>query len=286
MNLHRQRIPRSSAKSDWYKLIRQQLMFADYLLAMLSLKMTNRTTPASHARQGCALAFLMCMAAVLPIAAMAQTVPGQRLDEGSFTIFVNGQRVGREQFSVQRVAGADGSVYALRSEASRDNRLKAVRIEADSAGTPVRYSLEERIGAEQVMRLGGQRIRGRFTTLSRSTSGETAREYLLRPGALLVEDDGVVQHALLIKQPLRNAGESITHPSLSPAANSQGAVHIVLESTTDTVAIAGTRRPAWRWRVVTASSEERLVWADPDGHVLRLLIPSRQLEARRDDVPH
>lgn len=222
---------------------------------------------------------------LFPLIAGSQAAPGQRLDEGSFTILINGQRAGREQFSVQKVAGVDGSVFALRSEASRGERRIAVRVEADSAGTPVRYSLEERLGPDQVMKLGGQRIRGRFTTLSRSTDGETAREYLLRPGALLVEEDGIVQHALLIRQPLHKAGESITHPSLSPAANSQGAVHIVLESVTDTVSIAGTRRPAWRWLVVTASSEARLVWADSDGRLLRVVIASRQLEARRDDVP-
>ncbi|WP_337171135.1 hypothetical protein [Gemmatimonas aurantiaca] len=214
-----------------------------------------------------------------------QRATPQRLDEGSFTILLRGQRVGREQFSVQQLAGADGAVFELRAESAQGDRRTAMRLEADSAGTPVRYSLEEREGAEQTLRLGGQRIRGRFTTLARSVNGEAAREYLLRPGALVVEDEGLVQHALLVRMPLRVPGEAATRPSLTPAANSQGAVHIVLEATADTVTIAGARRIAQRWRVVTASSEIRMVWADPEGRLLRITIPSRGLEARRDDVP-
>lgn len=240
-------------------------------------------------------AALAVIASVVPAAAVqaqatATTSPPtsalpQRLDEGSFTIVVRGQRVGREQFSVHQLKGADGTALELRAESATGDRRTAMRLEADSAGTPMRYTLEERQGTEQTLRLGGQRVRGRFTTLARSLTGEAAREYLLRPGAVVVEEDGLIQHALFVRQPLRMPGDGVTRPSLTPAANSQGAVHIVLESIADTVTIAGGRRMAQRWRVVTASSEVRLVWADPDGHLLRISIPARGLDARRDDVP-
>lgn len=220
-----------------------------------------------------------------PGALEAQARPPQLLDEGSFTILVSGQRTGREQFSVQLSNDANGRTYALRSESSLGERRTAFRLETDSAGTPVKYSLEVRQGAEPVLKLGGQRVRGRFTTLARSTDGETAREYLLRPGAVVVEEEGVVQHALLILQPLRKPDDAITHPSISPASNSQGAVRIVLESDNDSLVVAGVRRQAIRWRVVTLSSEVRLVWTDSDFRLLKLLIPSRNIEARRDDVP-
>lgn len=223
--------------------------------------------------------------ALAPSALFAQSSVLQRIDEGSFTIVVRGQRVGREQFSVHRLTGTDGAALELRAESATGDRRTAMRLEADSAGTPVRYTLEERQGTEQTLRLGGQRVRGRFTTLARSVTGEAAREYLLRPGAVVVEEEGLVQHALLVRLPLRLPGDGVTRPSLTPAANSQGAVRIVLESIADTVTIAGAHRISQRWRVVTASSEVRLVWADADGHLLRIAIPSRGLDARRDDVP-
>lgn len=208
-----------------------------------------------------------------------------RLDEGSFTISVNGQRVGREQFSLQRVVTNDGGTIELRSESAVGDTRTAWRLEADSAGTPVRFSVEARRGAEETLRLGGQRVRGRFATLARSVTGEAAREYLLRPGAVVVEDEGIVQYALLVRGRRLTEGAGITLPSLTPTANSQGAVRVVLEAERDIVVIAGARRTARRYRIVTAAGEARLVWAEAEGLLLRLSIPARGLEAVRDDVP-
>lgn len=225
------------------------------------------------------------LAAATAPASLAAQPPAARLDVGSFTISVNGQRVGREQFSMQQVTTNDGGTVEVRSESALGETRTALRLEADSAGTPVRYSVESRRGAELTLRLGGQRVRGRFATLARSSTGEAAREYLLRPGAVVVEDDGVVQYALLLRRRVLAPGAGVTLPSLTPVANSQGAVRVVLEAAGDTVVIAGARRLARRYRIVTATGDVRLVWADSDGLLLRLSIPSRGLEALRDDVP-
>jgi hypothetical protein len=208
-----------------------------------------------------------------------------RLDEGSFTLLVEGQRAGREQFSVQRIASADGATLALRAESAVGDRRSAVRLEADSAGTPVRYTIEARQGAETTLRLGGQRVRGRFATLARSSTGEAAREYLLRPAAVVVEEDGLVQYAVLVLGRSLATGDSVTLPSLMPSANSQGTVRLVLEATDDQVVVAGTRLAARRWRLVAARDEVRRLWTDADGRLLRVAIPARHLDAIRDDVP-
>ena len=208
-----------------------------------------------------------------------------RLDVGSFTLLVNGQRAGREQFSVQRVTSQDGGTLEVRSESALGDRRVAMRLETDSAGTPVRYSVEERRGADVTLRLGGQRVRGRFATLARSSTGEAAREYLLRPGAVVLEDEGIVQYAVLLRDRTLGEGAGITLPSLTPIANAQGAARLVLETSADTIVVAGARRAARRWRVTASSGDPRLVWADLEGRLLRLTIPARNLEALRDDVP-
>ncbi|WP_411279631.1 hypothetical protein [Gemmatimonas sp.] len=208
-----------------------------------------------------------------------------RLDVGSFTLLVNGQRAGREQFSVQRLTSQDGGTLEVRSESALGDRRVAMRLETDSAGTPVRYSVEERRGAEVTLRLGGQRVRGRFATLARSSTGEAAREYLLRPGAVVIEDDGIVQYALLVRERALVEGGGVTLPRLTPIANTQGAVRLVLETRSDTIVVAGVRRDARRWRVTASSGDLRLVWVDAEGRVLKLSIPARNLEALRDDVP-
>lgn len=210
---------------------------------------------------------------------------GERLDVGSFTLFVHDQWAGREQFSMQRIVVTDGATLELRAESAVGDKRTAVRLEADSTGSPVRYSVEERTGATVALRLGGQRVRGRFTTLARSTSGEAAREYLLSPGALVLEDNGVLQYALLVRRPPRRVGAADSVPVLTPIANHQGTVVFTLQSTADTVVIAGSRREARRWRLVTDRGEERFIWADADGRLLRVQIPARGFNALRDDVP-
>ncbi|QJR35577.1 hypothetical protein [Gemmatimonas groenlandica] len=220
-----------------------------------------------------------------PSASGAQPPAQARLDVGSFTLLLNGQRAGREQFSVQRITSQDGGTLEVRSESAIGDRRVAMRLETDSVGSPVRYSVEERRGADVTLRLGGQRVRGRFATLARSSTGEAAREYLLRPGAVVIEEDGIVQYALLVRDRTLTDGAGVTLPSLTPIANTQGAVRVVLETSTDTIVVAGARREARRWRVAASSGDVRLVWADSEGRLLRLSIPARNLEALRDDVP-
>lgn len=232
-----------------------------------------------------------CGATIAAVLACA-SLPGARLaaqpervDVGSFTLLVGDRPVGREQFSIQRIPERDGAVLELRAEAAIGDRRTALRLEADSAGSPVRISMEERVGTSQVLRLGGQRVRGRFATLSRRQGGEAAREYLLRPGAVVVEADAVLLHALLIPRERVAAGEGMTLPSLTPSANAQGTLRVVLEADRDTVVIAGARREGARWRVVTADGEVRTLWVDAERRLLRLVVPGRGFEARRDDVP-
>ena len=211
--------------------------------------------------------------------------PGERLDVGSFTLSVGAQRTGREQFSIRRVVAPDGAVLELRAESANGEQRSAMRLETDSAGTPVRYSLEERRGADITRRLGGQRLRGRFATLARGVTGEAAREYLLTPGAIILEDDGVLQYALLVRGRHAEVGVPQAIPTLTPTNNRQGSVSLVLESQRDTVVIAGASRAAWRWRAVLTGGDSRTIWADADGRLLRVLLPARGIDAVRDDVP-
>ncbi len=231
-------------------------------------------------RHPLALASALLLVAVAP--ARAQSV---RVDVGSFTTFVDGRRAGREQFSLQSTTSALGHNFELRMESAEGERRAAVRLETDSAGTPLRYTVEERDGARITRRLGGQRVRGRFATLSRGVRGEAAREYLLSAGAVVLERDGIHQYSMLLRNRTLGEGDSVRVATLAPVENRQGGVTLSLESLSDTVTIAGSRRSARRWRATTDNGEPRLIWADPDGRIMRLRIPSRHFEALRDDVP-
>lgn len=199
---------------------------------------------------------------------------------------MDGVRLGREQFSIRVVRTEAGGVTELRAENAVGSRRHAYRLEVDSSGAPIRYAVEVRDGAELILRLGGQRVRGRFTTLARGVRGESAREYLIGDGIHVLDDGAIHQFASLLSHCRGLApGDSIELPVISPMANHHGRVRVVLEESNATVIIAGVRRQAFRWRVVPTDGEVRLVWTDVDGRLLRLQIPSRQFDALRDDVP-
>ncbi|MEP6766327.1 MAG: hypothetical protein ABJB66_18590 [Gemmatimonadaceae bacterium] len=210
---------------------------------------------------------------------------GDRLDAGSFTILKAGQRVGREQFSLRKAPSLEGAAFELRAESSIDERRTAVQLSTDSAGTPIKYAVEIRDGTSVTVRLGGQRVRGRFATQVRRARGEGAREYLLAPGTLVVESDFFHQLCFVIRGRTLAVGESMTLPAISPLENAQREIRLTLESLEDSVTIAGIRRPARRWRLEEKGGVLRTVWGDPQGRILRVLISTLFLEAVRDDIP-
>lgn len=238
----------------------------------------------SSARQWLAGA-LFGLAADGPVApSLSPAGSATQLDVGSFTTYVDGRRAGREQFSLQGLTSPDGPTFELRMESAVGERRSAVRLETDSAGTPFRYTVEEREGARVTLRLGGQRVRGRFATLSRGTRGEAAREYLLAPGAIVLEDEGVHQYSMLLRTRSMQRGDSVGVPVLAPIRNLRDSVRLVLDAAADTITIASSPLIARRWRVVSGSGD-RTIWADDQGRILRLSIPSRRFDALRDDVP-
>ncbi len=228
-------------------------------------------------------------AAVIVVAPAAR-LPAQTsamIDVGSFSISRNGERVGREQFSIRSLQGPDGQVVTeLRAEASLEGKRLAYRLEVDSLGQPLRYAVEIRNGAELQVRLGGQRVRGRFATLSRGNSGEAAREYRLLEGVRVLDEGAVHQYAALL-EPLRGMtpGQVREMPLLVPLENRQTTIRILLESGDDAVTIAGSKRSANRWRMTVADGEPHYVWTDADGKLLRITATSSGFDALRDDVP-
>ncbi len=217
-----------------------------------------------------------------PGAARARSTPPDREDVGTFTLLREGARVGREQFSLRHIGSPEGVEFELRAESAIGDRRLATRLETDSAGTPLRYSAEVRSGTEVVLKLGGQRIRGRFATLARTDRGEAAREYLLPPGSVVLEIEAFHQASLLMHR--RDGRTDFRVMALAPMENREREIRVTRESESDSVTVAGIWLDASRW-VIDDSSNRRVLWTDRDGRLLRVTVPALGLEAIRDDVP-
>jgi hypothetical protein len=133
-----------------------------------------------------------------------------------------------------------------------------------------------------VLRLGGQRVRGRFATLARTDRGEAAREYLLPKSAVVLEVESFHQVAMAIRA--RMGQTDFTVRALAPMENRERDIRITLDAPTDSVTVAGVRLTATRW-IVDDPGRRRVLWTDADDRVLRVTVPALGLEAIRDDVP-
>jgi len=208
-----------------------------------------------------------------------------RVDVGGFSIEQQGHRVGREQFSLRRAPAPDGSAFELRSESVSGDRRVAVQLTTDSLGSPIRYSLEIREGTKVTVRAGGQRLRSRFTTQTVRATGESVREYLLVPGMIVLEADFYHQLAFVLRGRAREIGRIVEIPALSLLDNAQSQLRLSLESGADSVTIAGTVRPAFRWNLDDGTGLIRTLWGDAEGRLLRLMIPSKSIDVVRDAIP-
>lgn len=203
------------------------------------------------------------------------------IDEGTFTLSVAGERVGREDFSIRSTRSGGVVSYVAQGTALAGERRVTVALNLDSAGAPVRFQRETRDGAELVESYVGRRELGIWSGRAIRPDGESAREMLLPPGAL-VTDTQLVHHLWIV---LRFGGSrSLT--LIAPRTLALSAVRVSEVGSTH-VTLGLKELVARHWEVRDAAHGEILweIWTDAAGRVLRAFDASRGLEALRDEPP-
>jgi hypothetical protein len=199
------------------------------------------------------------------------------LDEGSFTLYRGGERIGREDFSIRTAPGGDGRVVVAQATIAVGDRRVAPGINADTSGFPTRYQREVRRGADVVESYSGQVVRGRFSSRLLHDEGESAREFRLPAGTVAADDDVVHQLWFIARR-----GAATTVPVLVPRRN---IVELV------TVALVGVERLSIDLRQVEtthlvistpSTGATRDVWLGADGRILKAAIPALGIVALRD----
>lgn len=225
-----------------------------------------------------ALAALVAAApSIAPTALAAQVVT---VDEGSFTVTRQGQRVGREEFTIRRTPGAEGqNVLVASATVAYDDRRLAPALRTDSAGSPLAYALEVRVGSEVAEQLKGAVGRGRFSAVTRTPSGESAREYIVSDGALIL-DEGVFHQYYFVAR----AGRTGRVPVVVPRRNAQ-VLMTVEGGEAASVTVGGRALDARRWVLHEPGGASRTFWADAAGRVLKVELPAQGIVALRDDPP-
>ena len=68
---------------------------------------------------------------------------GQVVDTGSFGVFVNGQRVATETFSIQQTSGGSTVKSQLKEEGSADKATQTSQMQLTAGGELIRYEWQE-----------------------------------------------------------------------------------------------------------------------------------------------
>lgn len=224
---------------------------------------------------------LLGLAALL--IASATALPAQSaqiIDQGSFTITVANQRTGREDFRIEGTPGASGALeYVARATVVFGDRRLTPALHSDSMGAPSDYQIESRGTTTGSERWSGKITRGRVSARINNARGESAKEYIVTDGALILDDDVFHQYYFLARRS-NDARMAI----VVPRRNAQ-LVLTVSSAGADRVTI-GTKDLEARHIVLTEpSGATRDVWVDAKGRVLKVAIPARNLVAQRDDPP-
>jgi hypothetical protein len=222
------------------------------------------------------LAALAASAAATPLASQVAT-----LDEGSFSISVNGQRVGREDFRIRSTPGANGPEVVATANVSYSDRHVLPQMRGKADGMPIQYVVEVKAGSGLQERVTGLVAGGRVRARVNDAHGESANEFIVSQGALVIDDDVFHQYYFITRRGAAAAGSIAV---IVPRRNVQVTMRVTL-SGTDRVTIGGTPIDAQRFTITEPGGTTREVWADSQGRLLKVAIPSRGIVALRDDPP-
>jgi hypothetical protein len=223
------------------------------------------------------LSLAALLATAMPLAIGGQSVV---VDEGTFAVTIAGQSAGSESFTIRRAGiGSDAVVVANAvvridtAEGVTELRSLLETLLPDGAASKYQLKMTGAEVSEVTLALAGRR----FVSLIRTQRGEEEREFLARPETRIVEEGVAHQYYFL-----GSVREGSAAPVLEPRTRRQ--IRLVASAWVDQVLDLGaTQVPAWRV-VFTAGEEERIVWFDRQGRVLRLEIPSRSFVAERTDL--
>ena len=223
----------------------------------------------------------MTAALISGSAAHAQTTT---LDEGSFRISIGGKEVGTETFSIRQNGTGDGAVIIAigRVVLDAERGPQELSSELQVGGRTFRpAAYEVRVQGAESGRITGRVVGSRFSAQIVSPAGESMREYLAGEGAVLA-DEGVAHHYYFVA---RRADAGATRvPVIIPRQSRQVSAQVAIGGT-EKVTVGGTSLDARRMSVTPAGGQQRLVWIDAQGRVLRLEIPASGFTATRDEPP-
>ena len=205
------------------------------------------------------------------------------LDEGTFRISLNGERVGTEDFTISRVGMGSEARVILRGtvELSMDGGELTLAPAMDARGPALgvaTYQIKAS-GTETTeiyVGLNGARYQSRTI----SAQGEQLREFRGGQGSVLLDRDVAHQHYLLT--PHLDDSAAVSLNVLTPRDSRQLRMTLTFVGTEE-VRVGDALYSTRHFRL-DGGEDARDIWFDEQGRVLKVEIPSLGYLAEREDL--
>ncbi|HKS07360.1 MAG TPA: hypothetical protein VJR92_13725 [Gemmatimonadaceae bacterium] len=223
----------------------------------------------------------------LPLLAVAlMSAPGvfaqqTTVDEGSFTLYVNNQRVGREQFSIKQTQVGGATQLVASANIVRNDKRFEPMLKTDGDGRPLAYELASVAGARRTTVVQAMARGARFSGRVAVDGGRTTERDLPLDASSVVLDDDVVHHFYFVARAASSGG---TVPVVVPRRLTRESV-VVTRRGEANVEIGNGTLPSRHLIVAVAGGAATDLWVDAAGRVLRLHVASRGFTAVRDEAP-
>jgi hypothetical protein len=218
---------------------------------------------------------------------------GQVVDSGSFGVFVNGQRVATETFSIQQSSAGSTVKSQLREEGAGEKATQTSQMQLTSAGELIRYDWQELSPSKTQIELvpNEQFLTERITL---NPGEKPAEQPFLLPASTVVLDNNFFVHRELLawrylaQNCKAEAGQMkcVSGPISFGVVVPEGrtSMRVSLEpSGNDKVQIRGSDRQLPKFALKFEGGEWAL-WLDDQDHfkILKIAIPAEKTEVIRD----
>jgi hypothetical protein len=206
------------------------------------------------------------------------------VDENAFRIYVNGEEVGREEFSIRQIGPSEPRRLILRGNVDLDLEAGSLNLAPamDVQGETLAVSTYQiKVSGTETTDIFVNVSENRYLTRIVSSSGEQFREFRAGPGSVLL-DEGVVHHHYLL-QPFLENGPPVSLTVLTPRGGRQQRMTLSLVGEEE-IRVGGILVPDARRFHLGGGELTRDIWYDNQGRILRLEIPSLSYVAERENL--
>jgi len=206
------------------------------------------------------------------------------VDENAFRIYLDGEVVGREEFSIRRIGPGGQQRIILRGKVELDlseGRLNLAPAMDVQGGTLRVSDYQIKVSGTEATDIFVSVSGNRYLARVVSSSGEQLREFRAGPGSVLL-DEGVVHHHYLLN-PFLDGESSVSLTVLMPRAGRQERMTLSLVGEEE-IRVGGVLVPDARRYHLEGGDHTRDIWFDSHGRILRMEIPSQGYLAERESL--